>query len=49
MDFIGSFYSWTYATSFAVMTLEPGLHPERFERAQPAAAGGKAGAASGKK
>ena len=49
VDFIGSFYSWTYATSFAVMTLELGLHPERFERAQPAAAGGKAGAASGKK
>ena len=29
-DFIGSFYSWTYATSFAVMALELGLHPERF-------------------
>jgi hypothetical protein len=32
VDFIGSFYSWTYATSFAVMTLELGLHPERFAR-----------------
>ncbi len=30
VDFIGSFYSWTYATSFAVMALELGLHPERF-------------------
>jgi len=38
VDFIGSFYSWTYATSFAVMTLELGLHPERFERAKPSAA-----------
>lgn len=31
-DFPGSFYSWTYGTSFAILTLELGLHPERFER-----------------
>ncbi len=37
-DFIGSFYSWTYATSFSVMALELGLHPERFARPKDAAA-----------
>lgn len=37
-DFIGSFYSWTYGTSFAVMALELGLHPERFARPAEAAA-----------
>lgn len=31
-DFPGSFYSWTYGTSFAILALELGLHPERFER-----------------
>ena len=31
-DFIGSFYSWSYATSFGAMTLALGLHPERFHR-----------------
>jgi hypothetical protein len=31
-DFIGSFYSWTYATSFGAMTIALGLHPERFHR-----------------
>jgi hypothetical protein len=47
VDFIGSFYSWTYATSFAVMTLELGLHPERFAHEKPAAP--TPGAATNKK
>jgi len=47
VDFIGSFYSWSYATSFAVMTLELGLHPERFEHRKSAAP--KAGAETNKK
>ena len=38
VDFIGSFYSWTYATSFAVMSLELGLHPERFAHPKTASA-----------
>jgi len=36
-DFPGSFYSWTYGTGFAILALELGLHPERFERAPLAA------------
>jgi Prenyltransferase and squalene oxidase repeat len=37
-DFIGSFYSWTYGTSFGALTLALGLYPERFHRppAKPA-------------
>ncbi|MFO1010234.1 MAG: prenyltransferase/squalene oxidase repeat-containing protein [Planctomycetota bacterium] len=41
-DFPGSFYSWTYGTGFAILALELGLHPERFERARRAAKGKEA-------
>jgi hypothetical protein len=32
VDFVGSFYVYTASTSFSVLALEAGLHPERFER-----------------
>ncbi|MFN0241910.1 MAG: prenyltransferase/squalene oxidase repeat-containing protein [Planctomycetota bacterium] len=38
VDFPGSFYCWTASTSFSVLALEAGLHPERFERAPAAPA-----------
>ncbi len=37
VDYPGSFYVYTASTSFSVLALEAGLHPERFERGPTAA------------